>query len=264
MKFQKLPFRENKEQGNIPIRYFWIFCLTILYFIFITVSVSLWIITLSQYGLSHNINTLPLEVTRLRAIAMWFSVVAVLTSVMNAYLHARLLEIEKHKWLKYNLYSGCILSFALIYNIYKQVEEKHSFREAISLLKVEYHFNTNLPLWFSNIKNKVKDKSNINKLTKIYIAALVCTFIGFFVVVIFPFFDPGNVGKPRQYFILNTLSFFTDITNILCLVFIACNLLFKNQSIFKNHTILSFICSYIMIVSLGAWVARIPNWANGN
>ncbi|MGL4951526.1 MAG: DUF1600 domain-containing protein, partial [Mycoplasma sp.] len=263
MKFTKTfsYIKKPDTEQNSEYIYFWSMLITVIQFFSFILVTYLGFVSFGDYKLHYDIQSLPDEISMLRASFNWLLVFLMAMTTLNTYLFYKIFRKDNAPWVKFNLFTISIFSIFTIYIIYKKNYEDQIFKKLGEYFKKEEFVYTNIKSWWK--KPFQKNADNLHKMTWWYVIALVTTLIGTFVVIILPYFDTVNNYGVRKYLIINSFSFFTDITNISCFIFIAWCLFMKNQSIFKNHTILIFVSSYIAVVSIGHWASKIIPWTSG-
>lgn len=109
----------------------------------------------------------------------------------------------------------------------------------------------------------VSRRTTINKLIKntilFYFALIIFTIGIFFIIFQGPSSKQSNID---DYWIFNTMSFFTQQNNIMCWIFLLVFGLFHHKVIFKDNLLQMFVCSYISVVGFVALLMIGPYIAN--
>ena len=219
-----------------------------------------------------HVKMLPVSVQAARA---WSAASLIICSLMIGFNSMEIKRMEKSNYKKYFVSSIGIFTWLLLpYTIYIGVKNK-LYEDYFSYISQNRVGTRQMSL--SAFKNGFQKNGKRNMLfwnTTFGYFILLITFIGFiFGFLIFTELWPDKIVIPElkpgfsdeqykaymeNYYIFDTFSYFTQLSNMACFVFMIFFTAFNNKIAFRNNTILIAISSYIFIVSVIFWVYLFP------
>lgn len=198
--------------------------------------------------LDKDYDLLPAYVQAQRAWAVFF---ATLYFVFTIYIFYKTFQIKKSFAKKFIIFTLGIFSFINIFifsylfikeKLYLYWVDKIKTKNDIEYMPSFYTFCQII----AN-KSKIPKKKIIMNIFS-YITWLICLIAFVMNLIIFDK-EEDNIFYLRNYYIFNKWSFFTQITNTFCFLYLTFFLLFKKSIIVRNKNVKILISSHIIVVS---------------
>lgn len=259
---QKIKSSPQPRYLEYIFKKFWCLLLAIVQPVFMILLMALWYFSIEEYGFGYDINLLPTHVSNIRAWALFSTIIYVATSSLSCWMSATIVKTEAENKFKWNVWTLGLFSFLFIFVFVKDLYYRDGFQYICNYFRKKVIAYTDIKGWFKTIFYGLR-WNNTSKLTSVYVFAFFVTLIGIIFIIFGPEIRGAKYTGIHRYFIFQFLSYFTELTNILCFVFVCFNLFLVNQSILHKHTLLIAISTYICIVSFGYWSSHALSWFEG-
>ncbi len=219
---------------------------------------------------------MPISVS-IQAARAWSAASLIICLLMIGFNSLEIKRMETSDYKKYFVSSIGIFTWLILpYTIYIGVKNK-SYEDYFNYISQNRVGANQMSL--NSFKNGFQKNGKRNSLfwnTAFGYFVLLITFIGFiFGFLIFNDLFPQYIEMPEgglkpgfsfeeyksymeTYYIFDTFSYFTQLTNIACFVFMTFFVAFSKKIAFRNNTILIAVSAYIFIVSAIFWVYLFP------
>ncbi|MGL4948580.1 MAG: hypothetical protein ACRC42_04320 [Mycoplasma sp.] len=258
--------KKLKYSISIPQRaslyVFWMGVLTILQWLSYFTVAGLFTTATILYGKIGDVGEMPEHEVLLRAWNIWFFAQSTLITTFNWFICLKLHRLYGCKWVKINLYTLSFFSILTIFHQYKMMRELKSWQHLKKYFSTKVTVNCDVHNLVKQLKNHSR-LDNISKNTIVYLVVWLFVLTSFILLFAQLPFSPTYNDGIKRFLILNTFSYFTKLTNMICFFYVSASLLMKNQSIFRKNRILIYVCAYIMVVSVGYWGSHVLSWFNG-
>ena len=154
--------------------------------------------------------------------------------------------LQEVKWI---IFTPCIIPLACPWIIWYVIKHRYlqNFWGYLRTNRAEPKQISHKQFW-AWITRKTESNKLIRN-TLLYYFALIIFTIGFvFINITGPSSDINK--EVNDYFIFNTMSFFTQQNNIMCWVFLLFFGLWHKKVVFKNNTLQTYLCAYITVVGV--------------
>lgn len=226
----------------------------ILFIVFTILSVK----TFQEYGWLVNIvkveqyypNVVDIEKNRL-----YFLLFTILY-VTSSFLCVCMLIKYQDNYFRYS-YLLSFFTWILIPLSILNIKKNKDWNNLKNLLNQDDGFNSYID--HSLIKGFFKKESWANKKfinTLLSYITLIMFIVGVALLFVFEEYDSGD---PYNIVLLIKFSYFTNLTNIACFIYMFLLMFLFNKQTFKNNTYLVNLASYITIVGLIFWVYLFPS-----
>ncbi len=165
------------------------------------------------------------------------------------WLHHHCNELKENKWV---IFVPSIIPLAFPWSLYYVISNGYlsMFWYYIKTNRLEQKQISHTQVW-KWMTMQTKWNKLIRNTLLCYLTFIILT-IGFiFINIQGPSTKTNNID---DFFIFNTMSFFTQQNNIMCWVFIIFFMLFHHKVVFKDNLLQIYVCSYISVVGFVALV----------
>ena len=191
------------------------------------------------------------EIERIRLYFLLFTILY----LTSWFLSGCMLVKYKNNYFKYayllSLFSWVLLPFSI-----SNIKKNKDINNLKELLNQDDGFNSYID--HSLLKTFFKKESWTNKKfinTLLSYITLIMFIVGMGLLFVFKKYDSGD---PYNIVLLSKFSYFTNLTNIACFIYMFLIMFLFNKQTFKNNTYLVNLMSYITIVGLIYWVYLFP------
>ncbi len=229
--------------------------MSLLQLLFISLSIYFLVLTVdsfNEYGwIVNQINpNVPVRIEENRIYFVLFTSLYILVS----FIMLGLIIKNNRRFLKINKFTFFINFIFIPYYIHQSI-----LNSDLINFKNYYELNDGLnksidhkTFFFGILNKKYRNKLFFN--TLIYYITLLIFVVG----MILLFLKPTTNLDPMHTFIIDKLSYFTNISNILCFLYLSLLLFFNNKTNMKKNIYLINLSSYIVVVGLIYWCYLMP------
>ena len=225
------------------------------FFIFI-IGLTMFIIDFpnwGKYGWSYlsSDRVLPMSVQTSRAWCLSFLIFYCFLTIL---IIREIIKMKKTNYKKYFIWSLGIFTWLLIpYILYINIKEKSYI---LFYKYISQNRSGKEQICFISFKNGIK---GVEKKDKLFWNTFFCYFVFLitFIDIIFVFsiqdLNLYNLKINNKTIIFDIFSYFTQLSNIACFLFMFCFVFFHNKIAFRNNTLMIAVSGYIFIVSTVFW-----------
>lgn len=217
------------------------FILSIIYIILVFQDSESFFISLTE-----NNPLLTAAVQAKRAWAIFGTTIYLLTTILIFWNSLIIKNLREKNFFVYSLSLLPILNLIISF-IWIRKEKVYKYWIDSYEEKNNFNFMFTLPVFFKTLFNKTQNKKKdlwFNVL--VYIVFLLCLLAFTVNTIIIRDADLYNV---YNYYIFKKVSYFSQLTNTLCFIYIIYFLVFKESIVVKNNDVKIALASYIAVVS---------------
>ena len=235
-------------ENNKRIILFWVSVLQLFSFIILIVCISNVFKNSIHINLDKDDYLLPGKDQAIRAWGMFFGTIFFVTTII---IFWKSFYLERSKLKVFLISSISLFSFINCFLIAWKFKNDGSFKLWFNSSKQRnnFYYIFSIYMFFKVLFNKTsipKKRLWINILA--YLTLLSCLFV-FSLNMILYNKESSNIFNLENYYIFAKWTYFTQLSNTLCLIYLVFFFIFKNYKIASSSNIKILICSYIIVVS---------------